>query len=291
METVHIFICWSREDLVIAQALKAFLENALKNNAVVELSEDMASGQDWSVGLQEQLCRAYRGIVICSKQSSPNWLCYETGVLSGATLRNTGDGKTHVTPLLIDMEKSALPSPIGNYQGLSFSTQSGKEGASFGAMNKLAKEINETREAAYRQACEEAKKANRRLPPNATYLSVPDFNAAILSAYEEFAAKMAEIMRERTERTGCTLKQLENAVAQVIETLEEESDLPSEVRWLRATFYDSIQLLRSAGLARDKFREIEDLKKNLNDIIRRRQGEADVSGIRRLLNDLENLLL
>ena len=288
METVHIFICWSREDLVVAQALKAFLEKALKNNAVVELSEDMASGQDWSAGLQEQLCRAYQGIVICSKQSSPNWLCYETGVLSGATLNHGGDGKPHVTPLLIDMEKSALPSPIGNYQGLSFSTQPGKEDASFEAMNKLAKEINETCEAAYLKACEEAKKANRRLPPNATYLAVPDFNAAILPAYEEFAAKMAEIMRGRT---GCTLDQLEKTVAQATETLEEESDLSSEVRWLRAAFYDSIQLLRNTGLAKDKFREIEDLKKNLTDIIRRRQGEADVSGIRRLLSDLENLIL
>ena len=288
MGTVHIFICWSRADLVIARALKAFLEKALNHNAVVELSEDMESGQDWSAGLQEQLCRAYRGIVVCSRQSSPNWLCYETGVLSGATLSNTGDSKTHVTPLLIDMEKSALPAPIGKYQGLSFSTEDGKGDASFDAMNKLAMEINETCKDAYVKAREEAEKAKTRFASNPTYLSVPDFNAAILPAYEEFAAKMAEIMRGRT---GCTLDQLEKAVAQVIETLNKEPRFQSEVRWLRATFYDSLNVLRNPGLAKDKFQEIEDLKKNLADIIRRREGEGDVSGFRRLLNDLENLIL
>ncbi|MDQ1082209.1 MULTISPECIES: toll/interleukin-1 receptor domain-containing protein [Microbacterium] len=113
MPALNVFISWSGEQTrELGHVLKAFLDAAFAGHVETFLSDaDIAPGERFLSVINAQLDGADLGILLVSRSNliSP-WLLFEAGALAGKTSRGS------VIPVLVDLDRSELISPLDQFQ-------------------------------------------------------------------------------------------------------------------------------------------------------------------------------
>ena len=109
---MNIFISWSGEkSRIVAQALKAFLQDVNQRIIAWFSEEDITAGQRWGNELASQLDSTNYGIICVTQESlQSQWLVFEAGALS----KSVKVGK--VCPYLIDLDRKQLSGPLSQFQ-------------------------------------------------------------------------------------------------------------------------------------------------------------------------------
>lgn len=115
---LEVFISWSGPRAgAVAKELKSWLEVALQFTRPF-LSKDIVAGKRWSTDLAEALDRSNFGILVLTPENvASEWLLFEAGALAKHL------GRSHVVPLLIEMQATDLRLPLSDFQAVRLADQ------------------------------------------------------------------------------------------------------------------------------------------------------------------------
>lgn len=136
MERLKVFISWSGErSLAVAQALKAWLPDVVRNTETWLSKEDLRKGLQWLPELNKHLADTGFGLVVLTADNKDApWLVFEAGVISKAL------PDKHCCPLLCDLKQSDISGPLTNFQSTMITKKED--------MLRLIKTMNEASDAA-----------------------------------------------------------------------------------------------------------------------------------------------
>jgi hypothetical protein len=119
---VHIFISWSGEATrPLSQAFKLFFERVLAGHATVwTSSSDLVAGDRFNESIAGNLIKADVGVLLITRQNMrAPWILFESGALAHKEI-NRG-----AIPILVDLERSELESPLSQFQNIQGADLSG----------------------------------------------------------------------------------------------------------------------------------------------------------------------
>lgn len=114
---MKLFLCWSGTlSHQFAEALHDWIPSVIQAVEPFLSSEDMEGGARWSVTLGKELEINALGLICATRSNvAEPWINFEAGALSKAL------DTSRVIPMLLDLKKSELPDPLGQFQALTTS--------------------------------------------------------------------------------------------------------------------------------------------------------------------------
>lgn len=111
---MKVFLSWSGSlSHQFADALHSWLPDVIQAVQPFLSSEDIESGERWSLSLGKELETNAVGIICATRANvAEPWINFEAGALSKAL------DSARVIPLLLDLKKSELADPLGQFQAL-----------------------------------------------------------------------------------------------------------------------------------------------------------------------------
>lgn len=109
---MRVFISWSgKKSADVADFIRAWLPMLVQSVEPWMSESDIEPGKRWSNELAEQLSSTDVGIICLTRANlSSAWMLFEAGALAKSTKHGV------LIPLLVDIEKTEIPSPLGMYQ-------------------------------------------------------------------------------------------------------------------------------------------------------------------------------
>lgn len=110
---MKVFISWSGDrSKAVAKAYKVFLQGLVQSIEPWMSERDIAKGAAWFDEIMQALKGAKFGVICVTPENlDAPFLLFEAGALGGHF------GKSHVAPLLIDVDHKSLKPPLSQFQG------------------------------------------------------------------------------------------------------------------------------------------------------------------------------
>ena len=136
---MRVFLSWSgATSRELAEALHDWIPCVIQNAKPFMSAGDIDKGKRWSDVVGEELNQSDYGIICITRYNCASpWLHFEAGAISRAL------GKSYVSPLLFNVEPSAVEGPFRQFQMTVYSTAVGSEDHCKHEIRSLIRSINQ----------------------------------------------------------------------------------------------------------------------------------------------------